>query len=204
MLGDFRERFGTLVERGNNMRIAVLLLLLLSLISIPASALELVTNPGFEEPLTVGWETEMVGSGNVATRATTYDPDGDYEARIYRGTGSGSIRLSQIVAIPNLDVDFAVNAKIAAAATSTAWAAGAISITYLNGDGFKLGETRFFYGSTYCSWESSNTTHLIPVTPNLWQELTLNLEEEMSNLPGVNPADVSKLKIAMYGLVTDC
>lgn len=183
------------------------LVFLLALVVIGVSqplALELVTNGAYEQVLSNGWQENINGTGGSIIRGTAWDPDPDYEVRVYRGTGIGSAELTQIVDIPMLDVDINCNAKIYATATSTAWAAAAVSVNYLDQDGFTLGSTRIYHGSPYCPWTDDATTHLIPGTPNQWAPYTINVAEELGHLPGVIAERVKKVQIVLGVFTADC
>jgi hypothetical protein len=65
------------------------LLVLTVIICSGLFAENLLTNGAFEQPLGTGWLQATSGVNVTINRATTYDPDPDYEAYVYKGSGSG-------------------------------------------------------------------------------------------------------------------
>jgi hypothetical protein len=186
------------------MRTCLLLCSLCALLVLPASADELLINGNFEEPLTTGWTASTEGVSTVITRATHYDPDPDYEAHVSKATGNGYARLSQIVDLPGLDAVFSANVNLFASATSTAWAAAALSVSYLGADEMPLGTTYIIASTHYCPWDNSPTQHMIPAVPSTWESFAFTIEDELANLPGIDPLDVRGLEVALYAFVYDC
>jgi hypothetical protein len=185
------------------MRTSILLLMTLGLLLCPSvRGLELVTNGDFEEPLATGWEESV--SGGTIHRGTSYDPDPDYEVRLYKGTGSGYARLDQPIEILGTDVAFSANLSLRASATSTAWAASALILAYLDEEQQTLGETRVCAASAYCPWEQSPTLHLIYPDQSIWIEHSFRIDEELTNLPGINPAHVKGIRVSLLAHVYDC
>ncbi len=182
----------------------LLIPLALMVAALPAQALELVVNGDFEQVLSVGWTQSTSGTGYYVSRDVGYDPDPDYEAYVRKSTGSGFVRLSQEVIVPNLDVAFAARAKLHAYATSSAWSAAALVVSYRDEEGSILGETAICATSHYCPWTSTPTFHMIQAPDNLWQDFGFILADELSNLPGVNPGLIKRVDIALYGTAADC
>ncbi|MBD3237304.1 MAG: hypothetical protein GF330_11410 [Candidatus Eisenbacteria bacterium] len=177
--------------------------LLLVLALVPAAgADELLINGTFEEDLEVGWQ-QILDGGNLY-RATNYDDDEDYEARAHKGTGTGGAELRQEVAIPGLDATFHAALRPLASATSSAWAGSGIRVGYLDDAGTLLGETHLGVITSYCPWENSPTFHLIELDPGVWQERGFRIDEELANLPGVDPAEVRRLRVSLLVDVYDC
>lgn len=181
-----------------------ILFLMLSLFLSQAWADELLTNGDFEEPLTTGWEQTLVGSDAIINRSTSHHPDPDYEAYAHKGTGDGYARLSQTVPVLGTDLSFAVSAKLSANATSTAWSAAAVVLTYFDENSYPLGETSVCYGSRYCPWESTPTFHMIILDPDVWVDHAFDLDEELTNLPGINPAEIRQIRVSLLAFVDDC
>ncbi len=178
--------------------------LALGCLALPAQALELTINGDFEQPLTTGWRQETVGSAWYIDRATTHDPDPDYEACVRQSTGTGSARLCQDVVLPSVDVEFSVRARIQATATSTAWAGAAVTLTYLDQHGIARGETYICVKSSYCPWTDTPTTHLISAPVNTWYDFAFNLADELVNLPGVAPAAIHQVRVSLLVRAADC
>ncbi len=176
------------------------------LVIAPAFCLELTVNGAFEEPLTTGWD-ELVGASNYSiTRSTHYDPDGDYEARVNQTTGTGYVRLFQMVPIPSTDIDFSANLKLYAWDNSaSAWGGAALIIGYHDAFENLLGETFICGFSDNCPWTNSSTRHLITASDSAWYPYAFNIATELSsNLPGVNAADVKQIKVSLYTQIYHC
>ena len=174
----------------------VILFVLVSL----SSASVLLINGDFELPLTNGWQQIEGGSYSVVDRATTYDPDPDYEACATDSFGAYA-KCWQTVDIPTTDLEFSVYAKVYAYdnnADTLCWAAAAIVISYLDATGSLLGDTRICRFTTPCPWTNSSTCHLIIASNTNWNSYSFNINSELSNLPGVNPSEVKKIEVALY------
>ena len=170
-----------------------------------ANAGVLLTNGDFELDLSTGWSQSSSGASVTINRATTYDPDPDYEAQVYKGTGGGYACLSQVVDIPTTDLEFSVYAKIYAYDNhSTAWCGAGVIISYLNGSGGLLGDTRICMRSTQCPWTNSSIRHIIQVNDSMWHNYEFNIDTELTNLPGVNPAAVKKIEVALFDTTYHC
>ncbi len=161
-----------------------------------------VINGDFEEPLNTGWTSTQYGSSIYIDRATTYEIDPDYEVRVQKGAGTGFARLSQIIDITTpSEFNFSIKAKLYAYdnnADTLTWAAAAVRIGYYNASGTLLGETRICQFTAPCPWQNTSTCHLITVSDSLWHDYSFNLQTELGNLPGVNPANVKKVGIALF------
>ncbi|MCX7995454.1 MAG: hypothetical protein N3A65_06770 [candidate division WOR-3 bacterium] len=159
-------------------------------------------NGDFEEALSTGWTSTQSGSYIFIDRATTYETDPDYEVRVEKGAGNGYARLSQTIDITTpSEFTFSAKAKLYAYdnnADTLTWAAAAIRIIYRNSAGTLLGETRICRFTTPCPWQNTSTIHLILANDTLWNNYSFNLQTELGNLPGVNPANVKKVEIALY------
>jgi hypothetical protein len=176
---------------------------LLLLLAGLASAGNLLTNGAFEQDLTVGWTSYMAdvtyGYDTIA-RATTYDPDGDYEAFTLSTFGYVT-RLYQTADIPSTDnFTFSIKARIDAFDNdydTLCWAASAVVLYYQNASGVTLGETRICRYSAPCPWVGTSTIHLIPAADTLWHTYSFTLNTELANLPGVTPSQVKKVMVCL-------
>jgi hypothetical protein len=165
----------------------------------------LLTNGDMELDLGTGWSQASSGASVTINRATTYDPDPDYEAQVYKGSGSGYARLFQIVNIPTTDLEFSVSAKIYAYDNhSTAWCGAGVIISYLNENGSLLGDTRICMLSTQCPWSNSPTRHIIQTTDSMWHNYAFNIDNELADLSGVNPSLVKKIGVALFDSTYHC
>jgi hypothetical protein len=123
---------------------------------------------------------------------------------VRKSTGTGYARVVQVVPLPSTDATLQASLKIAATATSTAWSGAALRIDYLDQDGFPLGETIIGAQSTYCPWADGPTTHIIPVVDSNWKDYSLDLNDELTNLPGVDPPQIRQVRIALVAYAQDC
>ncbi len=182
------------------------LLILLFCFSVPIMSVELVINGDFEQPFSTGW-TESVSSANYTIdRATHYDPDPNYEAYVYQGTGNGYVSLHQTFLIPSTDIDFSVNAKVYAWDNdpSSAWAGATVLIEYLDVNAATLGETYICARSTNCPWSNGPTSHIIEAADSMWHSYSFNINDELAHLSAVNPADVKKITVSLYTQIYHC
>jgi hypothetical protein len=173
---------------------------------VPVFCLELVLNGDFEQPLATGWD-EIIGAASYSiSRSTHYDPDPDYEAQVSQGTGSGYVRLFQIFTVPSTDLDFAANLKLYAWDNSSGpWAGAALIVSYHDDFENLLGETYICAYSADCPWTNTSTRHLIVASDSSWHPYSFNLASELfANLPGVNGADIKKIKISLYTQTYHC
>ena len=176
------------------------------LITAPAFCLELTVNGDFEDPLTTGWD-QIIGAVSYSiTRSTHYDPDPDYEARVNQGTGSGYVRVFQVFTVPSTDLDFSANLKLYAWDNdpSDPWAGAALIVSYHDDFENLLGETFICIYSDNCPWINTSTRHLIVAADSSWHAYSFNIDTELGNLPGVNPADIEKVKVSLYTQTYHC
>lgn len=181
-------------------------LFVLAGLSIGSSgALELARNGGFEEPFGLeGWRPCLSGSTAVVDRAIGHDPDPDYEVRLSQGTNTGYARLDQFVDIPGPATQLTFRAKIQVAATSSAWAAAGLVVAYLDPRGFTLAETRICASTRYCPWADSPTLHLISVAGEEWQTFALDLAEDLTHFPGVDPEGIRRVRLSLLAQAYNC
>lgn len=172
--------------------------LLVSLLLAVAFSQELLTNGNFEQDVSVGWTAETSGAVTI-NRDVGYQPDPDFEAMdsLY---GFGWGRLNQTVDVPGITLALQFWAKFDVYGTSsTCWPVSAVTLSYLDAVGNKLGETRVYDHDQYCTWVNTPTLSLIEVTNPDWNQYTLDVVEEVtSHLPGVNPGDISKVTVSLF------
>ncbi len=184
-------------------------LIILLLIIDLCSAGRFLTNGDFEQPLNIGWTQSIVTAttGDTIDRATDYDADPDYEVKVKK-YDAVSAQIYQTVNVPTTDLDFSATAKFYAVEytpTATYWAAAAICLRYLDQNNNLLGETRICYKTPHCPWTNSNTLHLIvEMFPNMWANYSFNLNNELTNLPGVNPSNIRKVQVALLDTTNGC
>jgi hypothetical protein len=165
---------------------------------------ELLLNGAFEDSLN-GWSYTYSG-GSSACNTGYYDPDPDKEAYLYQYDASYGM-LSQTVNSGNAWVNFSAQLALQAVETNPAvtyWAVGALAISYLSANDSVLGRTLIACTTAHSPLVSSSTLHLITVADTLWHTYAFNLQTELANLPGVNPAQVRKLRIALFDTTNGC
>ncbi len=171
--------------------------LLVSLLLAVAFSQELLTNGNFEQDLSIGWSRDTYGMTYIA-RDTTYRPAPGYAAldSLY---GYGWSRLNQTVDVPGILLALQFWAKFEIAGTSSScWPVAAVTLSYLDASDNLLGETRIYDHNQYCTWAPGPTLSLIEVTNPDWTEYNLDVAQEISaNLPGVNPGDISKVRVSL-------
>lgn len=167
-----------------------------------ASASELLINGDFEQDFSTGWQQYIIGANDTLARGIGYYPDPDYEAYAFRDYGSGYVKLSQLVLIPETNIQFSVFAKIYAYdnnADTLCWAAAAVVISYLDQNNQVLGATKIAAFTSPCPWINTPTVHLISVPDSLWNGYGFNVTTELTtNLPGIDPAAVKKIDVALF------
>lgn len=179
--------------------------LILFLCAAVGNAAVLLTNGDFELDLDTGWSQATSGVNITISRATNYDPDPDYEAQVYKGSGSGYARLFQATDIVTTDLEFSVYAKVYAYDNhATAWCGAGVIISYLNENGSLLGDTRICMRSTQCPWTNTSTHHIIQVPDSFWHNYAFNIDDELTNLSGVSPVDVKTIEVALFDSTYHC
>ncbi|MBN2172472.1 MAG: hypothetical protein JW819_14245 [Candidatus Krumholzibacteriota bacterium] len=170
-----------------------------------ASGLELVVNGDFESAFAPAWEQSTSGTAVWIERGTDYDPDPDHEARVRKGSGNGRGKLSQTFNVPGTDLRFSAKLLASATASSTdIWAAGALMLSYQDLAGNVLGRTAIGATTHGCPWSDSDTFHLLGTSTGAWQDWSFLLDDELANLPGVDPSQVRRLEVALVVEATDC
>jgi hypothetical protein len=178
------------------------LVLLLPLLLGLGFGQNLLLNGDFEQPLSTGWTETHEGYGIITfDRQTYYDPDPDYEAMDSIYSGAGSTRLTQIVEVPGplLQLNFTAKFALGGGTSSTCWPVASFAVSYYDALDNKLGETRFYLHDSNCTWIATPTLSLIEVSSLDWQNYQLNIADELNtNLPGVDPALVMRVGVALF------
>ncbi len=169
-----------------------------------AQASNFLINGDFEQPLDIGWQDTIVLGGYI-DRSTIYEPDPDYEVMLYKSGSDGYISLFQTASIPSTNLDFSCRTKLYAYRNTPGdWAGSGIIVTYLDDLENQLGETRICYYTADCPWTNSPYLHLIVVTDNDWHDYAFNIDEELTNLSGVNAAEIAKIRVAVFDTTQFC
>ncbi len=175
------------------------------LVVTTVSGAELLTNGDFEQDISVGWTEQASGGEYTIGRDIFHNADPDYEACV-RKYLTGYATLTQTVSVPNTNLFFSAEARFSNECEDNVYnyfAASAIRLEYQDSSGVTLGETRIFSGTEYCDWASTSSLHLIEVAGDEWLELSFLVEEEVRNIPDVNPDDVAQVTISLYAYSTD-
>lgn len=166
---------------------------------------EFVLNGSFEDSLN-GWNPYAHGETYTILTDKIYDQDPDSE--VYVGRLDKRITaIYQTRNISTLNLDFSFNAKLFARSYDTLHphsAVAAVIISYLDNNEKILGETRIFNYAETLYWTPSPTLHLIEISDTNWFSDTINIIEELQNLPGIIPSDISKMRIILYGQTYGC
>ncbi|UCF70463.1 MAG: hypothetical protein JSW49_09745, partial [candidate division WOR-3 bacterium] len=83
--------------------------------------------------------------------------------------------------------------------STTCWAGAAFVITYMDNSGDVLGETMICRMTSASTWTNSPTRHLITAADTNWHLYAFNIDSEFENLSGINPEDVERIEVALYG-----
>jgi hypothetical protein len=177
-------------------------------VAIPGFCGKLLTNGEFESPLFDSWTQIKAGLNIIIDRATSYDPDPDYEAQVSMGTGGGYCKLSQnalIYDMPLNQLQFSVNAKLYAYDNDAeAWAGAAVNVLYINANDSVLGDTKICARSGGCPWTNTSTSHIIAAPNSNWNSYSFTISTELSNLPGVNPSQIRKIGVTLLDTINHC
>jgi hypothetical protein len=187
--------------RGLLVRATVLLLL------VAFARAELIVNGGFDEPLSVGWSDTVwsaAGSYNIE-RSDTFNPlEPGFAAQVYKCRGYFTT-LYQTVDVPSADLALSFDGRLYLwPGAESCWPAPAFIIRYQDAAGTELGNTKFYKHNIFCTWQSSDTAHLIDVTSQWgWKHYQLDLGREIrDSLPGVDPAAVRKVRVELHAFVS--
>ncbi len=170
-------------------------------------ARELLYNGTFELVPDSGWKLYTWGdfpdTGNCRLRQLTdFEPDRDFELMLHKMLHQG-MKLSQRINLPALDLGFSVSARLTAKTErDSLFAAAAVCLEYLGQHDTVLGETRIYSATRGCIWTSTPCLHLIRAPDSLnWHEYRFRLQDELANLPAVNPDSITALRVALLAYV---
>jgi hypothetical protein len=166
---------------------------------------ELLQNGDFEQDLSIGWTQEFEGDDYTFARGATYHSDPDFEVYV-RKYLTGYALLRQTVPVLNLNLTFSGEVSFGNICDDNTYgyfAASAVRLFYEDAAGAVLGETRIYRGTMYCDWTNSETLHLLEMPSDAWDSFNVDVKDEMTNLPGVNPGDVTRITVGIYAYTTD-
>jgi len=160
---------------------------------------EFIFNGNFEDSLN-SWNPYAQGETYTLMTDKSYDEDSDSE--VYVGRLDKLITaIYQTSNIPILDLDFSFKARLVARSYDSLHpspAIASINLSYLDINEKILGETRIFNYEESLYWVPSQVLHLIEIADTNWFSDTINIVDELQNLPGVDPLEISKLRIILY------
>lgn len=156
-------------------------------------------NGNFEDSLNY-WNCYAHGETYTIHTDKIYEEDPDSE--VYVGRLDKMITaISQTCYVPDLELEFSFKARFFARSYDTLHphpAIASIILSYLDINENILGETRLFHYAESLYWNPSPILHLIEVSDTNWFGDTINITEELQNLPGINPLAIAKLRIILY------
>jgi len=168
---------------------------------------QLLSNGNFELPPDSGWTQsawgEFTDTGNCRVRwRHAHNGDRDFELMVHKMLNKG-FRLDQRVELPTLDVGFRASARLTSKTENLAYyAAAAVCLEYLDERDSVLGETRIYSATTGCPWSSGPRLHLIGAPDSLnWHEYSLMVQDELGDLPGVDPDSVVAVNLVLLTYV---
>lgn len=166
---------------------------------------EFLINGNFEDSL-CGWNPYAQAETYIINTDKTYEDDPDSEVFVGR-LDRLVTAVYQTCHIPTLELDLSYKAKIVAVCSDTSHPAPAVAsiiLSYLDIDENILGETRIFNWCDTLYWTPSSTLHLIEVNDTSWFSDTINILNELQNLPGINSQEISRLRISLYCWSNGC
>ena len=169
-----------------------------------ATPLEFVVNGGFEQEIEIGWQQYYEATNSSIGRNSDLDDDPDQELGLRFDNGIGEMAVWQRFAIANTDLDIATTIKARTSASGGAWVAAGIRFGYLDRNLAVLGRTFIGRMSTDCPWYASPTLHLVTAANNQWEQYVFNLNDELANLPGVDPSEVAYLEVEVLSEAENC
>jgi hypothetical protein len=179
-------------------------LLLLGAAAGQATPLECVVNGDFEQELEVGWQQLDEATNAAIARNADLDDDPDQELGLRFNNGVGEISVWQRFAIPNTDLDIATTIRARASGSGGAWVAAGFRLGYLDRNMVVLGRTFIGRMSSDCPWFGSPTLHLVTSAHDEWEQYSFNLNDELANLPGVDPSEVAYLEVEVFSVADNC
>jgi hypothetical protein len=167
---------------------------------------QLILNGDFEDSLNYWQLLHGTGYYDTVKVAPFYHPDPDNEVYLYK-YDADYIKLFQTVNIPHIYLRFSFSGKLLAKELNPSapyWAFSSVILEYLDEEANYLGRTMFIYKTPHCSVANNERQHLIEITDTLWNDYQINLFEELANLPGINPFDVKKIRVALFDSTNGC
>jgi hypothetical protein len=179
------------------------LMAVIALALVTSAPANMFVNGDFEQPLDVGWQQDtfnLAGYYSFDRWDTLGQPTPGYAGRVYKYLAYYA-SLGQTADVPDANVTLTFDARLQlAGGSSTCWPTGAVIVSYLDAGGTELGTSMIILRNEYNTWRESDTLKFHDVqVPGEWTSYELNVAEEIADfLPGVNAADVHKVRIQLY------
>lgn len=185
------------------MKTAVLMLAGVCLLASVAAGQNLLVNGDFELPLDQGWSEDVrmeAGDFSFDRWDTLGQPTPGYAARVYKYLARYA-SLYQVCDVPGVDLAFSFDGRFwIEGGSTTCWPTGAVVLSYLDRTEAELGCTMILLRNQFNDWVESDTMNFYDVqVPGQWENYGFNVAQEIEdNLPGVNAADVAKVKVQLF------
>lgn len=174
----------------------------------------LIVNGDFKEPWPVGWERYLEKGAPGSNHVKTQGRDGNTVFQISH-SGKSAFALYQTVQVQNTSLQLTASFKLKGWEGPgmygfTKSGTAMIELQYLDNSERRLGATRILNYAKHMFadtpligvprlQEDDSTTHHIAVEPRWHIGYRIDIEKEiLSNLPGVDPGQVSAVLVALY------
>jgi hypothetical protein len=169
----------------------------------PAPAVAVLANPGFEQPLDSGWTQSVVNDtfsrGFIERSDTLGQPDSGFAVRVYKFAPQRA-SLGQTIALDTIGQVLRFTARFRFGGNVLSAPVAAVSLSYLDRAGSRLGRTLLELASTYSILANSDSVHLIAVTDTTagWRQYAVNIQNELdSSLAAVERSAVKQLRVEL-------
>ncbi|UCG41906.1 MAG: hypothetical protein JSU73_08430 [candidate division WOR-3 bacterium] len=185
------------------MKTVVLMLAGVCLLAGAAAAENLLVNGDFELPLDQGWSEDVrteAGDHSFDRWDTLGQPTPGYAARVYKYLARYA-SLYQVCDVPGVDLEFSFDGRFwIEGGSTTCWPTGAVILSYLDGTDAELGCTMILLRNQFNDWVESDTMNFYDVqVPGEWDSFGFSVAQEIEdNLPGVDAAEVSGVKVQLF------
>ncbi len=179
--------------------------------SKPTPDLVVLANPGFEQPLDSGWAQTIINDtaysyGYIERSDTLGQPDSGFAVRVYEYMPQHAT-LAQTVPLETVGQVVGFAARFRFGGYKPMAPVAAVSLSYLDGSGNRLGRTLVATASARSALANSDSVHLITVADTAdsvvaWRRYAVNLQTELDSwLAAVEPSAVKQLRVEMTAWV---